>query len=334
MRLWTSPILTIFCWLAAIPAAAQAWVPERGEGEFSVAYQNVYTRDHLDANGAPFDVGKIRVVALIESFDLGLTDKLAVTTTVPLVAGKYNGSFPHQLPIDNGDYHGGVGDMRLALRYQLRARPVTLTPVLSVSFPTVPYQHFAHSAIGSDMWEVSLGVNAGRRLDPWLPKAYVQARYAYVVTQNVSVPSFHYSVRPNRSRIDAELGYFLTRRLAVRGLASSQVTHGGLDASAFPPPSQTLSNDLWRHHDQISAIHYLNAGVGVSYSVNRNVDSFVAFEKTAWGENGHALNAGISAGVTWAFEMPWARRQSYEQLAAEQDSMSWHSKPTEVKLCH
>jgi hypothetical protein len=252
-----------------------------------------------------------------------------------VVAGKYNGSFPHQFPIDNGDYHGGVGDMRLAVRYKMRERPLALTPFLSVSFPTVPYQHFAHSAIGSDMWEVSLGVNAGRRLGPWLPKAYVQTRYAYVITQNVSVPSFQYSVRPNRSRIDAEVGYFLTRRIALRGLASSQVTHDGLDTNAFPPSSQTLSNDLWRHHDQISAIHYLNAGVGVSFSVNRKVDTFVAFEKTAWGENGHALNAGISAGVTWSFKMPWARRgQSYAQVAAEQDPQSWHSKPTELKLCH
>jgi hypothetical protein len=320
--------------LAATRGAAQAWVPESGEGEFSLIYQNVYTRDHLDANGAPIDAGKIRVVALIESFDLGVTNKLAVTTSIPLVAGKYNGSFPHQFPIDNGNYHGGIGDMRLAVRYQLRERPLTFTPFLSVSFPTVPYQHFAHSAIGSDMWEISLGVSAGRRLDPWLPKTYVQTRYAYVITQNVSIPSFHYSVRPNRSRIDAEIGYFLTRRLAVRGLATSQVTHDGLDAGAFPPSSMTLSNELWRHHDQISAMHYLNAGVGVSFSVNRKVDTFVAFEKTAWGENTHALNAGISAGVTWTFKMPWARReQSYQQLAAERPKR-WHSKPTELKLCH
>jgi len=323
-------VLATLAAVLPVSAAAQAWVPKRGEGELSVVYENLYTRDHLDKDGNPFDVGSVRVQALVHSLDIGLTDKLALTATMPLVTGKYDGSFPHQLPIDDGRYHGGVGDFRLAARYQIREKPLTITPFIGVSFPTVPYQHFAHSAIGADMWEVALGVNAGRRLNPWLRDAYVQARYAYIVTQNVSVPSFHYSVRPNRSRADAEIGYFLTRRLTVRALANSQLTHDGLDTDAFPPPTQTLTNDLWRHHDQISAISYLNAGAGASFAISDALETFVAYEKTAWGENGHALNGGLAVGVSWSFQTPWARgKTAYTQHAA-----NWHTKPTEMKLCH
>ena len=324
----------VWCLFAALLLSGvcfgQAWVPDKGEGEFSVLYQNVYTRDHLDQNSHPVEVGKIRVLALVQGLDFGLTNKLAISAALPLVSGKYDGKFPHALPIDNGNYHGGIGDFRFSLRYQLRTHPLTFTPFLGISFPAGQYQHFAHSAIGSDMWEVGLGFSAGRRLDPWLPNAYFQTRYTYVITQNVSIPSQNYSVRPNRSRIDAEVGYFVTSKVAVRGLASAQVTHSGLDFTDFPPSIHLDTNQLWTHHDQISAIHYLNAGAGVSFALTRNMDSFVSFEKTAWGENGHALNAGITVGLSWSFHAPWARPQtSVIELPA-----AWRSKPTEIKLCH
>ena len=320
-------------WLVVLlssACAAQAWVPNKGEGEFSIVYQNVYTRDHLDNNGRAFDLGRVRVLGMVQGIDFGVTDKLAVSASIPIVTGKYDGVFPHALPIDNGNYHGGVGDFHLAVRYQLRERPLTITPFLSVSFPAGQYQHFAHSAIGSDMWEVGLGFSAGRRLDPWLPNAYVQTRYAFVITQPVPIPSYNLDIRPNRSRMDLELGYFLTPRLSVRGLMSAQVTHSGMDFTDFPPSIQLLTNELWRHHDQISAIHYLNAGDGVAFSVRKSVDAFVTFEKTAWGENGHALNAGISAGMSWSFQTPWSRRRT----AFAEHAANWRSTPTELKLCH
>ena len=314
----------------ASAAAGQAWVPNKGEGDFSVIYQNVYTRDHLDQNGKPFDVGRIRVLGLVQAIDFGLTDKLAISASVPIVSGKYDGNYPHLLPIDNGNYHGGGGDFHLAARYQWRERPLTITPFIGVSFPAFAYQHFAHSAIGSDMWEVGLGFSAGRRLDPWIPNAYFQTRYTFVITQQDTIRSYNLSVRPNHSRMDGEVGYFLTPRLSVRALASAQVTHSGLDTSDFPPSIQLESNELWRHHDQISAIHYLNAGAGVSLSVTKSLDAFVTFEKNAWGENGHALNAGITAGMSWSFRTPWSHpRDTYVQQSA-----NWRSKPTDIKLCH
>jgi len=35
------------------------------------------------------------------------------------VASKYYGPDPHQIPIDNGNYHGGTQDLRIGLQYKL-----------------------------------------------------------------------------------------------------------------------------------------------------------------------------------------------------------------------
>ncbi len=323
VALWSVLALAQLC-------AGQAWVPERGEGEFSVIYQNVYTGDHYFADGQRVNLGRSRVVGLIESVDFGLTDRLAISAALPIMAGKYSGSFPHLLPIDNGNYHGGAGDFHLTARYALRERPLSVTPFVSISLPPVGYQYFAQSAIGTNMWEFALGVNAGRRLDPWLPKAYFQARYAYAITQNVSMPSYHLDVRPNRSRFDADLGYSLSRRIVVRGLVSSQIVQGGFSDTSIPP--STPGDELWHHHDQITALNYVSAGAGVTLSLTKSVDTFATFQRSVWLRNGPALDAGITVGMSWSFRAPWARKPM--MFGAAPAASNWRAKLNEVKLCH
>jgi hypothetical protein len=253
--------------------------------------------------------------------DFGATDRLAVSTSLPLFEGKYQGTFPHKFPIDDGKYHGSLQNFGFMARYLAVERPVVLTPFVGFTLPVWDYEHFAHSAIGMQMWEVNLGFNAARRLDPVLPNAYFQLRYAYVITQEVL------GIRPNRSRIDTELRYFLTPRLAVRALAGSEVTHTGLD---FPKDFPSRTNNLWHHHDQISAVNYLNVGGGVSFAVTNSLDVFATMATSVWGENGHALNTGLSLGASWSFRMPWAR----PPISFFQGGAHWTMKPNDMKPCH
>jgi len=306
--------------LLAVMCSAQAWVPPKGEGELSVIYQNLYTRDHFNGDGNRFDAGRIRLEGLVQAVDFGVTDKLAVSTSVPVFAGKYQGLFPHKYPIDDGNYHGSLQNFGFGARYMAVERPLVLTPFVGFTMPIWNYEHFAHSAIGTSMWEVGLGFNAARRLDPVLPNAYFQLRYTYVITQEIL------GIRPNKNRIDAEFGYFLTPRLAVRALAGSQVTLTGLD---FPNDFPSRTNTLWHHHDQISAVNYLNLGGGVSFAVTNSLDLFATMATSVWGQNGHALNTGLSLGASWSFHMPWARPPM-----GFQDSAHWKIKPNEMKPCH
>src|SRR5438876_5252047 len=86
-------------------------------------------------------------------------------------------------------------------------------------------------------------INLARRLDPFLRKAYVQGSYSYGFVERVLNTSH------NQSNADFEIGYFLTRRLAVSALGIFQYTHGGIDYlyNVFP---KNLTKIQFQHHDQ------------------------------------------------------------------------------------
>jgi len=235
--------------LAHATGFGQAWVPPKGEGEMALSYQNLFTRDHFNGDGSRHDYGHIRLFGVIEELDYGVTNKFAVNLSVPYGFGKYHGPFPHKLPIDDGDYHGALQDMHVGFRYNVFRRPIQFTPFVAVAFPSHHYEHFAHSAVGTDLWEVQMGMSLGRSLAPVLARGYFQMRYGYSIMQRVL------GIRPDRSRIETQFGYFVTRRLSLQALAASQITHSGLD---FPHdfPVRSPTNVAWTHHDQISAINF------------------------------------------------------------------------------
>ncbi len=285
-------------------ASAQAGVPEKGTGDISVAYQNFYTAEHTLGDGSRVNSGKIRVNGMVHALDFGLTDKLALSVSLPYGWGKYTGAVPHQLPIDNGDYHVTAQDWNLGLRYNVRTRPLQVTPFFRMIIPSHGYEHFAHSAVGSRLHEAQFGIAVGRRLSPFLLNAYFQARYSFSVTTERLA-----NVRPLRSRFDAEFGYLLTRRLAVRGVLLTLISHNGYNFPQDYPVAQRIpSNDRWVHHDQVSQVDSVNAGGGVSFELTPNWSVYSSLIRTAWGTNQHALASGLSIGMSWSFRTRLADR--------------------------
>lgn len=303
-RYWIAAELVLYLSIPLVLAHAQgAWVPPKGEGDYTIVFQDLYTKDHLLGDGSRVDIGHVTLVGLVQSVDFGVTDKLAVTLALPVGMGKYRGNSPHQLPIDDGNFHGTFQDLGLGVRYNFRRRPVLLTPFMWTSFPTNHYEHFAHSAIGSDAWELRFGLNAGHLFETGLPNTFFQVQYSYALAERFI------GIRPNKSRANGEFGYFMTPRLSVRALALSQVTHGGLE---FPRdfPHRTSGDPVWRQHDRIATVDVVNVGGGIGYSVTRNLDVFASLVTTVWGKNGHALHTGLTVGISRSFHTPWARTSS------------------------
>lgn len=301
-KLWWALLVGLFASFVFAPSLfSQAWTPPRGEGYVSVTFEDMFVKDHFLSSGARVDLGHIRTIGLVQSIEYGITDRLGASLSLPVIASKYYGPAPHQLPIDNGNYHGGAQDFRVGLQYNVRRRPVAVTPFVIGVIPSRDYIFFAHSAVGTHQPELGLGVAVGGQLEHWLPNAYFQAAYSYGIVGHVT------GVRPNRNRMGLEVGYLVGRQLTLRVLADSQITHGGFNIPQdFPILS--AADDRFRHHDQSGNINSLNLGGGINLALRRRWDVFAALTHTLWGQNGHAMRTGLGVGVSWSFRTPWARR--------------------------
>jgi hypothetical protein len=150
-------------------------------------------------------------------------------------------------------------------RHNLLNGSFALTPSISVGIPSHDYQFRGEAALGRNLKEVRLAVDAGRRLDAISSKLSIQGRYSYAFVERVlDVPN-------NRSNATVEGTFFLTRRLPVRGLLSWQHTHGGLRFGSPPPaeivfPGEVNTADRIVQHDRLLRDNNWRAGAGVSYS--------------------------------------------------------------------
>jgi hypothetical protein len=282
--------------LFAVPCgvSAQAWLFQKGEGTVSLSYQNVFVRNHIWSTGDAHDTGHILSHAATLDVDYSLTDRLAASVALPYVASKYYGPKPHQLPIDDGTYHPAFQDFTAGLRYNLSRRPVVLTPFFKAVIPSHNYQYFAHSALGRDQREFHLGANLGRRLDPVVPNAFVQARYSYAFVERVL------GIAPNRSNAEFQVGYFLTPRLSLLGTGQWTHSHSGLDLS-FGVFQSGLTADQYPHHDQIARSSLLDLGGGAAYAVNGSLEMFLSVARSVEGRNGHLHAAVVTVGLSRTF---------------------------------
>jgi hypothetical protein len=297
---WPSNFLDVasrlLCGVLVISSAvsAQAWLFPKGEGTVSLSYQNLYVANHAFENGDAHDIGHTLSNALTLDVDYSFTDKLAVRVAVPFIAARYYGPTPHQLPMDDGTYHSTFQDFTTDVRYNLTKRRVVLTPFFRVVIPSNNYTYFAHSAAGRDQREYHFGTNFGRRLDPLIPKAYVQAQYSYAFVERVL------GIAPNRSNFEFQLGYFLTHRLSFLATGQGMYTHSGvgLDFTQF---HAGLSSDQWIHHDQIAKASLLDVGGGTSFALTPSWQIFLTVAHSIEGRNVHLHAAIATIGVSRSF---------------------------------
>jgi hypothetical protein len=286
----------LLCAVLVIPCAvsAQAWLFPKGEGSVSLSYQNVYVADHVYENSDAHDIGHILSHALSLDVDYSLTGKLAVRVAVPFIAARYYGPKPHQLPMDDGTYHSTFQDFTTDVRYSLTKRRVVLTPFFRVVIPSNNYTYFAHSAAGRDQREYHVGTNFGRRLNPLLPKAYLQAQYSYAFVERVL------GIAPNRSNVEIQLGYFLNRRFSLLATGHGMYTHSGVELD-FTQFHAGLPNDQWIHHDQIAKASLFDFGGGTSFAFTPSWQMFLTVAHSIEGRNGHLHAAVATIGVSRSF---------------------------------
>lgn len=280
------------------PAFAQAWLPPKGEGSVSLLYSNVSVKKHYLPT-TRLDIGHVDRHTLLMDVTYGLTDRTAISVSLPLVIGRYTGLRPHQPTnpdrLDDGRWHATISDVRFNLRRGFRAGPVAVAPFIGTVLPSHQYEFWAHSAPGRRIRELAGGVTAATLLDGITPGLFLQGQYSFAFAERVL------DVRPNHSNFELELGYFASEALRVFVAGTAQVMHDGIDI--FPPgvSLRPLTPEQIQHHDQIGRENYLNLAAGASVTLRDGLDLYGAFMKQVAGRNGHEINRALSVGISVRF---------------------------------
>jgi hypothetical protein len=300
--------LLLFTFVGSAPA--QAWVPDKGEGSFSTSYNYVAFKGHFRTDGSRTPEAAARAQSVLFDVEYGITDKLALTFSVPIVAARYAsmnppstalrglftqavqavgpGSYTHQF-LDDEHYHGTLQDVQFSARYNVVSRPFALTPFIAVVVPSHDYAYVGEAAPGRNLREFQFGASVGKRLEPLLPNAYVHGQISFAIPQ----ASLH--VRTNRTNLSLESAYFFTRKLAARALGDWQHTFNGLHF-----PADLTTPELTLTHDRLLKANYWHFGGGISYAitpkteVSADVVTFLAGSDTHYG-------TGVSVRITRTF---------------------------------
>ena len=268
----SSVLLSLHLWCGT--ACAQAWVPARGEATVSLTYQNYDVVGHFDVHGHENTNGGTRSQALLTEVDYGVTDRIGLIVSLPVIASKYTGSSvyfvePYETPpgpLDDGKYHAAFQDVRVEARRLFWAGPVALAPFVGATFPTHNYETVGEAVPGRHRRDFQVGASAGVDLDHLLPGAYVEGRYAYATAERVNNFPF------TRSNVDVEAGVAATDHITVRGLMNRQIRHQG-------PSLDELAAD-WVNHDRFIAPSYFDLGGGVSLRVTGSTEAYALWVAT------------------------------------------------------
>lgn len=301
--------------LAVVGAAADAQtqtrvgVPGRGAGAFSVGFDYIEVEE-LDSEFISGELVDITYRSLNFEFDYGLTDRLALTVTLPLQSNRaVSFLFPHdpdlliddhgQEFLDDGEYHTYWADLGLSLRWQWRSTErLTLTPFVSYYTPSNDYPIYALSQPGRGLWRVDAGLNTAGRLGAPQLNLYWKAGYAYSYNEETR-PADAPVERVNRSRLTLEVGWRATPRLTPYIAFMDTRSYDGVQIPEFVAP---FVSDQWYYHDQLFPWEQSAWTIGTSYQLSDQVGLSFAYGASDDVEFGFVQEPALSVGFIHGFD--------------------------------
>lgn len=306
-------------WLAPLGAVAQTQsnvaVPGRGLGSLGITYQEItITERELIVLRENF--GEVKLRGAYFDFDYGLTDRLAMTLTLPLKSNRYVGSQPHdptlladdhgEVLLDDGEYHTNWGDFGIDFRWQwLSTDSFAITPFIGYYTPSNDYPLFTETQAGRGQWRIDVGLNAAGRLGPPRHNLYWQAGYAFSYVEETR-PSDAPAMRVNQSHLSFEVGWSPTPRLTPYLTLSYHTAHDGLELPEF---TGLFVSDQFYYHDQLLPWEQQTWALGTRYSVSDQIGLYFSYGRSGDVEFGHFYEPAISFGFGWALFEKRARER-------------------------
>lgn len=286
----------LFLAAAAFP---QPWTPPAGHGTLWLGGQTQRTDAHIIFDGTKVHNVETRSNTATFGLDYGLTDRLALSLSLPYVSSRLKSGEVHPGAIaDDGDAHAFVTDFVMQLRYKAIDSRVVVTPLLGVVLPTRDYPTIGHAAHGRGVNEYSAGLDIGHNATAISPYLFVSGSYVYSYVERLDE---HVTV--DRSNADLQLAYLLSSRVTARVTTTWQNTHGGLNYPLKPSDAA----EHFHHHDQLGRVNFWRVATGLSYAMTSTVELVGGWSTSLAGENSHAFRSW-SAGVAWTFDGNGLRR--------------------------
>lgn len=289
-------------------------VPGRGAGSIGVVVQYI-TITERELKVVRENFGRVTSRSAYFELDYGLTDRLALTATLPLKSIRYIGDFPHdptllandhgERLLDDGHYHTNWGDLGLGLRWLWRSSDrFALTPFAAYCTPSNDYPLYTETQAGRGQWRFDVGLNAQGRLGPPRANLYWKAGYAYSYMEKTR-PTDAPARRVNRTTLSLEIGWQATPLLTPYLAVNDARTHNGLELPEF---TGLFVSDQFYYHDQLLPWEQMSWALGMSYQLSDRLGMSLSYGRSAKVEFGHFYEPAISFGVGYAFAHDARRR--------------------------
>lgn len=273
-------------------ASAQAWVAPARVGAVSFIFQNVDHTGHILDDGSQLDGFDSVSRGLLVAVDYAVTNRFSFNVGVPYIGAKYLGPEPSffGLPIDDCNcWNTGFQDLSLTARYNVFNKAFALTPSVSYGYPTNNYPFFGEAAIGRNLNEFRVALDAGYRIDAISPNFSITGRYSYAFVEEVlDIPN-------DRSNAAINLGYLFTRKFAGSLDFYWQRSHGGLKSTEFE------TDEEWVQFDRLLKDNSFHMGGSLSYSFRR-LDVFATYTEFVSGTDTHVGRA-VTVGISTPFQL-------------------------------
>ncbi len=272
-----------------------------GQGSISIGLHSSRGEGTFSDGGQVFPAGDVDTRAAILGLSYRFAERWSMDAKLPYVRRRHVGFLSHnpallQPPrpnypvLDDGDYHGGLQDFALTVRFDAIDDAWLVRPFVGVSIPTRNYPFFGNSAIGTRLHKAQLGVEVVRPIG--LSDFYWRAQYGYEIIER----SFE-GINTNARLAELELGWYASQRLRLRGFLTDR-DGGGLPAN-FNSAGRT--NLRWFHHDQNVRHDATIAGVGVEYAFGDRYTLSAVALRLVEGRSVHRIRFASTLELAWHF---------------------------------
>ena len=252
----------------AANAHAQAAVDDKGSLGLGLDYQFGASKGVVETSDMPTSPSPTASHTMMLRADYVPIANLGVDVAIPFMAIKYETpKFPHT-PLkgawDDGDRHYSLQDAEVGVRYAVLREPLLVTPRVSLTVPLGSYETNGFAAIGRHLMQGHVGLSVQRTLDPILPNLFIEASYAYTISQKFDATPVTEKIGQNRHDIAAQIGYyFLDGKLIVDGAANYRAHTDGVEFLTF----SQFPKDQQDYHDALLKESFLYLGGDITYAV-------------------------------------------------------------------